>query len=112
MKKRLITTLCCLSVIISIFSAMPAFAADATAVEQETRNEVQAHAWQYTMDYEMTATYIESLGYPDKLWAEVAVPNLPGYIAKGWVYAYGSAKVPGTDTIYVYYRGTLSCYIY
>lgn len=42
MKKRLITTLCCLSVIISIFSAMPAFAADATAVEQETRNEVQA----------------------------------------------------------------------
>ena len=92
MKKRLITTLCCLSVIISIFSAMP--------------------AWQYTMDYEMTATYIESLGYPDKLWAEVAVPNLPGYIAKGWVYAYGSAKVPGTDTIYVYYRGTLSCYIY
>ena len=112
MKKRLITTLCCLSVIISIFSAMPAFAADATAVEQETRNEVQARAWQYTMDYEMTATYIESLGYPDKLWAEVAVPNLPGYIAKGWVYAYGSSKVPGTDTIYVYYRGTLSCYIY
>ena len=59
MKKRLATTLCCLLVIVSLFSAMPVFAAEATTVERETQNEIQARAWQYTIDYELTATYIE-----------------------------------------------------